>query len=140
MMGNRAVITTPEKRLGLYLHWNGGRDSVEGFLLYCKMKEHTELTVDSTYGFARLAQVVGNFFGGSISVGVGTVDMLDCDNGNNGTYIVEGWAIVGREHFDGLEQDVYPLLDMLLAIDAKQPENEQLGEERIRDMLKEVPR
>ena len=33
-MGNRAVITTRKdlKDIGIYLHWNGGRDSVEGFL------------------------------------------------------------------------------------------------------------
>ena len=35
-MGNRAVITTPDKKIGVYLHWNGGRDSVEGFLQTCK--------------------------------------------------------------------------------------------------------
>jgi hypothetical protein len=35
-MGNRAVITTEQKRIGVYLHWNGGLDSVEGFLTYCK--------------------------------------------------------------------------------------------------------
>lgn len=30
-MGNRAVITTRKdlKDIGVYLHWNGGRDSVE---------------------------------------------------------------------------------------------------------------
>ena len=27
VMGNRAVITTEKKDLGIYLHWNGGRDS-----------------------------------------------------------------------------------------------------------------
>lgn len=26
-MGNRAVITTPDKKMGVYLHWNGGRDN-----------------------------------------------------------------------------------------------------------------
>jgi len=26
-MGNRAVITTPERKVGLYLHWNGGLDA-----------------------------------------------------------------------------------------------------------------
>ena len=30
-MGNRAVITDIEKKVGIYLHWNGGRDSVEAF-------------------------------------------------------------------------------------------------------------
>ena len=33
-MGNRAVITasTAPDAPSIYLHWNGGRDSVEGFL------------------------------------------------------------------------------------------------------------
>ena len=38
-MGNRAVITTRSKDIGVYLHWNGGRDSVEAFLKYCELKE-----------------------------------------------------------------------------------------------------
>lgn len=25
-MGNRAVITDKQKKIGIYLHWNGGRD------------------------------------------------------------------------------------------------------------------
>lgn len=44
-MGNRAVITTSKSmdvqtssELGVYLHWNGGRDSVEAFLEYCKRR------------------------------------------------------------------------------------------------------
>ena len=28
-MGNRAVITTPQRKVGLYVHWNGGRDTIE---------------------------------------------------------------------------------------------------------------
>lgn len=31
-MGNRAVITTRAKEIGVYLHLNGGRDSVEAFI------------------------------------------------------------------------------------------------------------
>ena len=42
-MGNRAVITTQEyitnpDAIGVYLHWNGGRDSVEAFLKYCDLR------------------------------------------------------------------------------------------------------
>lgn len=46
-MGNREIITTEngwrnkKNNLGIYLHWNGGRDSIEGFLTYCKLKEYT---------------------------------------------------------------------------------------------------
>ena len=44
-MGNRAVITASlsndpqtSNDIGIYLHWNGGRDSVEAFLEYCKRR------------------------------------------------------------------------------------------------------
>lgn len=37
-MGNRAVITTPDKNLALCLHWNGGRDTVEPLLKYCELQ------------------------------------------------------------------------------------------------------
>ncbi len=130
-MGNRAVITTEENfknnGVGVYLHWNGGRDSIEAFLKYCALKGYR--TPDSDcYGWARLVQVISNFFGGSTSIGISTIDHLDCDNGDNGTYIIKGWEIVGREYFNWSEQNEYPLNEMLQAIDERMPESEQLGE------------
>ena len=59
-MGNRAVIATREKKIGVYLHWNGGRDSVEGFLTYCKLKGYRCPEKDN-YGWARLCQVKNKF-------------------------------------------------------------------------------
>lgn len=58
--GNRAVITTEDKRIGVYIHWNGGRDSVEAFLKYCELKGYRKPEEDC-YGWARLCQVIGNF-------------------------------------------------------------------------------
>ena len=131
-MGNRAVITTlsnyNNNGIGVYLHWNGGRDSVEGFLEYMKLKQHRTPDEDC-YGWARLCQVIGNFFGGTTSLGIDTVDNLDTDNGDNGVYIISGWDIVGRKDFNGVEQRRYELEDMLRAIDEKQPAEEQLGRE-----------
>lgn len=49
-MGNRAVITTPERKIGLYLHWNGGRDTVEPLLRYCELKGYRAPSSDS-YGW-----------------------------------------------------------------------------------------
>ena len=133
-MGNRAVITTENDinnhGVGVYLHWNGGRDSVEGFLKYCEMKHYRPPDQDE-YGWARLCQVIGNYFGGSTSLGVGLVDRLDTDNGDNGTYIVRDWKIVGRKYFRGREQKNYSLADMLISIDEKQPLFEQIGTETI---------
>lgn len=78
-MGNRAVITTRENfnndGVGVYLHWNGGRDSVQAFLTYCKMKGYREPTSDN-YGWARLCQVIGNFFGGGFLLGLIRVVIL----------------------------------------------------------------
>lgn len=120
-MGNRAVITTEEKRIGVYLHWNGGRDSVEAFLAVCKRLKHRPPESDC-YGFARLCQVIGNYFGGTASLGVDTLDHLDCDNGDNGVYIIKNWEIVGREHFDNRsEQQGYELKKLVAEVIANQP-------------------
>lgn len=139
-MGNRAVITTRENfesntGLGVYLHWNGGRDSVQGFLEYCRLRSFRTPENDD-YGWARLCQVIGNFFGADgLSVGIDEIGRLDKDNGDNGTYLIEGWRIVGREFFDGQEQQTYPLQRMLHGIDEAQPENQRLGNDMIDSLL-----
>ena len=95
-MGNRAIITTRERKIGLYLHWNGGRDTVEPLLRYCELQGYRPPSSDS-YGWARICQVVGNFFGGTLSVGVGPyTDDASMDPGDNGIYVIEGWRIVER--------------------------------------------
>ena len=130
-MGNRAVITTKENfennGVGIYLHWNGGYDSVSAFLKYCELKGYRSPDEDN-YGWARLCQVIGNFFGGLLSVGIDTVNKLDCSNYDNGTYIIEGWKIVDRKYFDGTEQMIHDMEDMLMGIDAAMPKEEQIGE------------
>ncbi len=142
-MGNRAIITDKSGKIGVYLHWNGGRDSVEGFLEYCKRKGCRGFGSDSSYAMARLVQVVSNFFGGTTSVGI-TTYTEGCED--NGVYVVEDWDIVGRHYRkyneetgeyekadfpESWEQREYPLDEMLEGIDEKQPEREKLG-----DMLK----
>lgn len=142
-MGNRAVITTrngyDNNGIGVYLHWNGGRDSVEAFLMYCKLRAFRSPTSDSIYGWARFCQVVGNYFGGGLSLGVGNVDTLDCDNWDNGVYIIDGWDIVDRECIqDGfVEQSEYDLLEFVQYIDECQPEKDRLGKELIEALLYE---
>lgn len=132
-MGNRAVITTKENfdnnGVGIYVHWNGGRDSVEAFLKYCELKGFRSPETDD-YGWARLAQVIANYFGGDgLSIGVNRVDHLDCDNGDNGTYFIKDWKIVGRKYFEWTEQQEYPLKGMLEDIDNTQPDHVKLTEE-----------
>lgn len=127
-MGNRAVITTPEKEIGMYLHWNGGRDSVEPMLKYCEMKGYRAPS-DDNYGWARLAQVAGNFFGGTLCVGIDLYENLG-DQGDNGVYIIKGWEIVDREYpyGDFTEQNEYDFDEMIREFDKAMPEKERLGE------------
>ena len=128
-MGNRAVITTKANMdnngVGVYLHWNGGRDSVRAFLKYCELKGYRAPS-DDNYGWARLCQVIGNFFGGGSSLGIDTVNHLDCNNWDNGVYLIEGWEIVGRMYFEGEEQDEYDLVGMLKTINDSMPESERI--------------
>lgn len=105
-MGNRAVITTApfsNNKIGIHVHWNGGRESVEGFLLAARELGYRDPTGDASYGWARLAQAIGLFFGAddSCSIGVGLCGELDCDNGDNGTWLLgPGWQITGRKFHD----------------------------------------
>lgn len=126
-MGNRAIIKPINSNIGVYLHWNGGRDSVEGFLRYCELKGYDGF--ETSYGIARFIQIVSNFFGGTSSIGIvgGIEESLDyagsCDHG---IYIVKGWKIVQRITWYP-EQQEYSLIDMLREIDRKQPISEQLN-------------
>lgn len=121
-MGNRAVITNKDKKVGIYLHWNGGYDSVHSFLEYCRRAGYRGLTSDPTYGFARLAQVISNFMGADgLSVGVGAYDSLDTDNSDNGVYVVDEWDIIERLHYSGPEQNVFELESMIAEIEKAQP-------------------
>jgi hypothetical protein len=112
-MGNRAVITfAPYKKsnVGIYLHWNGGRASVEGFLQACHDLGYRTPGGDSSYAMARLIGAIGAFLGGSLSLGVGLCKDLDCDNGDNGLYVIgPDWVIAGREHIrEGFREEEDP--------------------------------
>lgn len=139
-MGNRAVITTEHNftnnGIGIYLHWNGGRDSVEAFLAYCKMKGYRKPDEDN-YGWAYLCTVLGNFFGDGTCLGIDTVNNLDCDNYDNGVYLIKGWDIVGRRFHSGAEQDGYDLVDMMIYIDGRMPPHMADGEANIRKWASE---
>lgn len=141
-MGNRAVITTQDKNLALYLHWNGGCDTVEPSLKYCEL-QGCRPPSQNCYGWARMAQVMGNFFGGSTSIGIDRYERLG-DQGDNGVYVIEGWKIVRRFEDDydndndynaigtreidpSREQREYDFDEMLHKFDACMPEHLRLG-------------
>ena len=96
-MGNRAVLDFKNGQ-GVYLHWNGGRESVEAFLRAAKDLGIRSNKSDPEYCVARFAQMVGNYFGGTTSLGVAPITSLDCDNGDNGVFEINGWEIKGFRH------------------------------------------
>ena len=123
-MGNRAVVTFANRNqvekyvkdasrlmhlegyvkdhpyaIGVYLHWNGGYDSIKPFCMACKELEYRGPVRDN-YGIACFIQLVRNFFGmDGLSVGVDVLSRLDCNNGDNGVFVVDDeWEIVGREY------------------------------------------
>src|SRR5689334_16131639 len=89
-MGNRAVMDFGNGT-GIYLHWNGGRESIQGFLRAAK-----DLGVrgagDLTYSQARITQIIANFFGGTTSIGTGPLSSLDCES-DNGVFKIKGFEI-----------------------------------------------
>ena len=101
-MGNRAVIRIDGESAGIYLHYNGGLDTIKPLL---DVAREYGIRGDD-YGIARLAQMLGNFFGGTLSIGVSQLDELDQDNSDNGTYVVDSnFNIIERLYFSGEEQD-----------------------------------
>ncbi|MBU3637354.1 hypothetical protein [Polynucleobacter sp. es-MAR-4] len=60
------------------------------------------------YGLARLVQCYANFLGGTLSIGVGSIDTLDCDNGDNGLYIIRDWVIIERQLIEPENEHIDP--------------------------------
>ena len=89
-MGNRALITLSTKRAApaLYLHWNGGRASVLGFL---KAARQLEITADNDEELMQQLgrMIAGRFFG----VELDALHVYSCAYGegmssDNGVYLI----------------------------------------------------
>jgi hypothetical protein len=96
-MGNRAVIKFGGTSQGIYLHWYGSKEAVQAFLDCAK--RYQLRGNDSPYGRARLCQIIGNFLGGTLSLGVDDIQFLDCDNHDNGMFVIDDdFQITKREY------------------------------------------
>ena len=95
-MGNRALITTApykDTNPAIYVHWNGGQGSVQAFCNVARDLRVRDPLSDPSYAMARLCQLIGNYFGGTLSLGLCKAgDDYGCDNG---VYTIgEGWQLV----------------------------------------------
>lgn len=98
-MGNRAVVIFDEAGTispAIYLHWNGGPESVYAFL---EELDSREVRADGDYDAARFVQIVGEFFdqeyhtGLSLGIFTGPTEITpealrECELGDNGIYVV----------------------------------------------------
>lgn len=107
-MGNRAVITqsTSPNAPCIYIHWNGGRASVEGFLEAARRRG---ICGEGVATMDALARLLGrSFFATAVdaqNVYRQQYRYADVDNGDNGVYVIDGsLQIVDRKHFDALEE------------------------------------
>ncbi len=110
-MGNRAVILFDNSNESLYLQWNGGRESIEGFLRACR-----ELFPDTKTPFERremMYSAVHRFFNdpakpeswGAPSVYRQLGRNFNMASIDNGIYYLNGWGIVGRDYpHDGYQE------------------------------------
>lgn len=113
-MGNRAVISFSERKSApsIYLHWNGGRASVEGFLEGCRRGGY-KATGDADKDTQFIARAIAPFFmqnwGIRMTVYEQPVGRADRDNGDNGWYIIDQKTleIVKRIH-RRYEEEVSP--------------------------------
>lgn len=132
-MGNSCFVTTPKKQVGIYLHWNGGRDSIESFCEYMRILDTANIVGDQGYALAQFSKVVGNYLG-TDSIGLYPYDesCRDCDNG---VYVLgKNWSIEERIYpscyADGdefKEQYEHTIDEMVRDIDNRQPEGLKLG-------------
>jgi hypothetical protein len=118
-MGNRGnVIFTDGKRYSpaVYLHWNGGPESVYAFL---SELDRRDVRADTEYDAARFVQLVGEFFDNrkvynGLSLGIVNTDLsadalleglraVYTDGGDNGFYVVNRDAGTMRR-FSGYDE------------------------------------
>lgn len=114
-MGNRAIVVfhspgNPDAKErdqispAIYLHWNGGPESIYGFLDELDRRNVRTSAADIGYEAARFVHVVGDFFdggsekeAGGLSLGiypgpksitVKSLAAIPADNGDNGVYVI----------------------------------------------------
>ena len=98
--------------VAIYLHWNGGRDTVEPVL---EVAKEYGLTGDDT-GMNDLYKMFHNMIASDMAetVYIGTVPEYNGSaSGDNGTYIIDkDFNIIDRLDFERKEQQVYPFKEI----------------------------
>ena len=135
-MGNRAVVTTLGNEKGVYLHWNGGRDSIAplAFYAYNFAKGWGK---DELEDFAFVAKCVG------LRPEYDDIKCLDCNNYDNGVYFIDKGQIIGRAFlpdYEGWkEQSEYDFDKFVCDIDSEMPGIVRKGQDFLLKFLSSKP-
>ncbi len=127
-MGNRAVITTEDKTIGVYFHWQGGYDFVYPLLQFCSDIGIPSPEKNPVLGFGAIANImrafntptkqlfyIPSFVMDSLvdDVEINLYERLDCDNHDNGVvYVIKNWKIIKRLFHECPEQVAYDFGEM----------------------------
>lgn len=131
-MGNTAIVKPLVGDIGVYLHWNGGSDSITAFLKYCELQGYKSFDNLHSEGIVHFCQVVTNYLGGSVCLITGVKETEEYADGlDNGIYVVDGWQIVKRIGRQSRSEG-YDLIDTLCEIDDAQPPQMRLTKGYIR--------
>ena len=108
-MGNRAVLTI-DRKVGIYIHWNGGPESVLAFLDACNDRAYRDPASDPSAALARLTGLLCEFFGtrddGNVCLIPLPTDIQVMDLRDNGMYVIgKGWTVI--EWTEGDVEDLY---------------------------------
>ena|ERR1035437_5481318 len=101
-MGDRAVITASKSKttgVGIYIHWGGDPEVVQTFLDEARDLGYRDPATHESYAMAKLCGLICARTGieSDSGVGIGQLKELDCDNHDNGVYVIgKDWKIVSR--------------------------------------------
>lgn len=120
-MGNRAFIGFENNPINVYVHWNGGVESVKAFCDVAKARGFADPTSDADYAMARLIGLIHEFFGvtDSNSLGVCTFSSAEEEKdaityADNGKYIIgKDWQIIRHYQYSYDDQKLVELATTL---------------------------
>lgn len=121
--------------MAVYLHWQGNEEKVRAFLMYCKFKGYRPANEDC-YGWARLVQVISNYIGGELGIGIGNFYNFIIED--NGVYLIKNWEIKGKYYDDEWVDEMVEestMLELIKEINKCQPVAEQIEEKELERMV-----
>ena len=76
-----------------------------------------------------------------MSLGIDIASRLDCDNYDNGVYIIDHWEIIERLYNHGTEQANYDVDSFVLELNERMPEQNRMDARVLKELLKaeEIP-